>query len=62
MNKFGLGFGTKNNSCCYCRDKKNYNLCPNADEPDNEFQIGFSVGKYQIPMIHVRDKISNFIP
>lgn len=31
-------------------------LCPNAQVQDNTFQIGFSMGKHRIPMIHVRDR------
>ncbi len=31
-------------------------LCPNIDVSDNAYQIGFSIGKHQIPMIHIRDK------
>lgn len=31
-------------------------LCPNINVPDNTYQIGFSMGKHQIPMLHIRDK------
>lgn len=31
-------------------------ICPNIEKSDNVYQIGFSIGKHQIPMIHIRDK------
>jgi len=31
-------------------------LCPNLDVPENTYQIGLSMGKHRIPMIHIRDR------
>lgn len=31
-------------------------LCPNPDVPGNTYQIGLSMGKHRIPMIHIRDQ------
>jgi hypothetical protein len=37
-------------------DESVSDLFPNLDDRDNEYQIGFSMNKNQIPTIHIRDK------
>ncbi len=40
-------------------DESLVQLCPNTDDPDNDYRIGLSMGKHQIPMIHIKDKYGN---
>lgn len=40
----------------FTMDETFLKLCPNANDPDNNYQIGFSIGSHHIPMLHIRDK------